>query len=155
MIRGTLSCCCLSHAVPWGMESRSTHAQKLRLSADIFFRLTLTAASRAYLMEPQWNPAIEEQALARIHRLGQTKEVTTIRFVIDNSIEKVRICCSFFLFELHRLCASLILHSQYVLDVKDSKRDLISLLFTGNGSRCSQVTRAKLQVCSTSYGVVA
>ena len=52
-------------------------------------RLTLTAASRVYLMEPQWNPAIEEQALARVYRLGQTRNVTTVRYVIDESIEKV------------------------------------------------------------------
>ncbi|KAJ8128622.1 hypothetical protein O1611_g5012 [Lasiodiplodia mahajangana] len=39
--------------------------------------LTLTVASRAYLMEPHWNPTLEEQALARIHRLGQTREVET------------------------------------------------------------------------------
>lgn len=52
-------------------------------------RLTLTAASRAYLMEPQWNPAIEEQALSRIHRIGQTRPVTTVRFIMDNSIEQV------------------------------------------------------------------
>ncbi|KAJ3535529.1 hypothetical protein NM208_g536 [Fusarium decemcellulare] len=42
--------------------------------------LTLTAATRAYLMEPHWNPTLEEQALARIHRIGQTREVTTVRF---------------------------------------------------------------------------
>jgi len=42
-------------------------------------------------MEPQWNPAIEEQALARVHRLGQTRDVTTVRFVIDESIEKVNL----------------------------------------------------------------
>ncbi|KAK8057087.1 hypothetical protein PG996_011024 [Apiospora saccharicola] len=53
--------------------------------------LTLTAASRVYLMEPQWNPAIEEQALARVHRIGQTKEVTTIRFIMEDTIEKVKL----------------------------------------------------------------
>ena len=53
--------------------------------------LTLIAASRVYLMEPQWNPAIEEQALARVYRLGQTRDVTTIRLVIRDSIENVNI----------------------------------------------------------------
>ncbi|KAI9791133.1 MAG: hypothetical protein M1816_004364 [Peltula sp. TS41687] len=37
--------------------------------------LNLAAASRAYIMEPHWNPTVEEQALARIHRMGQTKEI--------------------------------------------------------------------------------
>ncbi|KAH6619377.1 SNF2 family N-terminal domain-containing protein [Chaetomium sp. MPI-SDFR-AT-0129] len=50
--------------------------------------LTLTVASRAYLMEPHWNPTLEEQALARIHRLGQTREVTTVRFYIRDSFEE-------------------------------------------------------------------
>lgn len=52
-------------------------------------RLDITAASRAYIMEPQWNPTVEEQALARIHRMGQTKEVTTIRFIMEDSFEQV------------------------------------------------------------------
>ncbi|KAI0129639.1 SNF2 family N-terminal domain-containing protein [Xylariales sp. AK1849] len=52
--------------------------------------LTLTAASRAYLMEPHWNPTLEEQALARIHRLGQTREVTTVRLFVRGSFEEVR-----------------------------------------------------------------
>ena len=51
--------------------------------------LDLTAASRVYLLEPQWNPMIEEQALNRVHRMGQTKDVTTIRYIIENSIEEV------------------------------------------------------------------
>lgn len=42
-------------------------------------------------MEPQWNPALEEQALARVYRIGQTQNVTTIRFLMKDSIEKVRI----------------------------------------------------------------
>ncbi|KAH8890569.1 hypothetical protein GQ53DRAFT_794641 [Thozetella sp. PMI_491] len=50
--------------------------------------LTLTVASRAYLMEPHWNPNLEEQALARIHRLGQTRDVTTVRFFMKDSIEE-------------------------------------------------------------------
>lgn len=53
------------------------------------YRLDLTAASTAYLLEPQWNPMIEEQALCRIHRMGQTKEVRTVRFRIKNSFEEV------------------------------------------------------------------
>ncbi|KAI0459294.1 SNF2 family N-terminal domain-containing protein [Xylaria acuta] len=50
--------------------------------------LTLTAASRAYLMEPHWNPTLEEQALARVHRMGQTKEVTTVRLYVRGSFEE-------------------------------------------------------------------
>lgn len=41
-------------------------------------------------MEPQWNPAIEEQALARVYRLGQTRPVETVRFFVKESIEEVR-----------------------------------------------------------------
>ncbi|KAF1849354.1 uncharacterized protein K460DRAFT_305410 [Cucurbitaria berberidis CBS 394.84] len=50
--------------------------------------LDITAASRAYIMEPQWNPTVEEQALARVHRMGQTREVTTIRFVMEGTFEE-------------------------------------------------------------------
>ncbi|KAF8856920.1 hypothetical protein BDZ45DRAFT_715184 [Acephala macrosclerotiorum] len=50
--------------------------------------LTLTAASRAYLMEPHWNPTLEEQALARIYRLGQTRDVTTVRLYVKESFEE-------------------------------------------------------------------
>ncbi|PVH83787.1 hypothetical protein DL98DRAFT_412175, partial [Cadophora sp. DSE1049] len=52
-------------------------------------RIDLTSASRAYLMEPHWNPHVEEQAFARIHRMGQLLEVTTIRYVMNNSFEDV------------------------------------------------------------------
>ncbi|MCJ1358743.1 MAG: hypothetical protein MMC33_008743 [Icmadophila ericetorum] len=51
--------------------------------------IDLTVASREYLMEPQWNPMLEEQALDRLYRMGQTREVTTIRYIIKDSFEEV------------------------------------------------------------------
>ena len=51
--------------------------------------LDLTPASRAYILEPQWNPMMEEQALDRVHRIGQTRPVTTIRYVMRNTFEEV------------------------------------------------------------------
>lgn len=50
--------------------------------------LDLTAADRAYLMEPQWNPTLEDQAFARVHRMGQKRSVTAIRFVMADSYEQ-------------------------------------------------------------------
>ncbi|KAJ3303117.1 hypothetical protein HDV03_004196 [Kappamyces sp. JEL0829] len=50
--------------------------------------LNLVSASRVYLLEPYWNPAVEKQAVDRVHRLGQTKAVTTVRFIIRDSIEE-------------------------------------------------------------------
>lgn len=49
--------------------------------------ITLTAASRVYLMEPSLDPAAEVQAAGRIHRLGQTKAVEVKKMVFANSIE--------------------------------------------------------------------
>ncbi|KZV77672.1 hypothetical protein PENSPDRAFT_567952 [Peniophora sp. CONT] len=49
--------------------------------------LNLTAAQRVYLMDPYWNPAVENQAVDRIHRLGQTRPVVTVKLIIEKSIE--------------------------------------------------------------------
>ncbi|PWY97704.1 hypothetical protein BCV70DRAFT_233670 [Testicularia cyperi] len=50
--------------------------------------LNLISACRAYLMEPLWNIASEEQALNRIWRIGQTRPVMTVKYVMRNSIEE-------------------------------------------------------------------
>ncbi|VUC30444.1 unnamed protein product [Clonostachys rosea] len=50
--------------------------------------LDLTSASCVHLLEPQWNPAIEDQALARVHRMGQRKPVTATRYAMKDSIEE-------------------------------------------------------------------
>lgn len=52
-------------------------------------RLNLTAANHVFLMEPQWNPMLEEQALDRVYRIGQTKEVTTVRYIVQGTLETV------------------------------------------------------------------
>eukprot|EP00898_Chlorokybus_atmophyticus_P001429 jgi/Chlat1/2287/Chrsp17S02793 len=50
--------------------------------------LNLTVASQVFLMDPWWNPAVEQQAQDRIHRLGQYKPIVATRFVISNTIEE-------------------------------------------------------------------
>lgn len=49
--------------------------------------LNLTSASRAFMMDPWWSPSVEDQAIDRIHRIGQLKTVKVIRFVVANTIE--------------------------------------------------------------------
>ncbi|KIW33915.1 uncharacterized protein PV07_00729 [Cladophialophora immunda] len=50
--------------------------------------LDLTAANHAFLLEPQWNPMREEQAMARVHRLGQKKTVRLVRLVVKDTFEE-------------------------------------------------------------------
>lgn len=50
--------------------------------------LNLTVASHVFLMDPWWNPAVEQQAQDRIHRIGQFKPIRIVRFIIENTIEE-------------------------------------------------------------------
>jgi len=50
--------------------------------------LNLTTASSVYVMEPQFNPAAEAQAVDRVHRLGQKRPVRTVRYIMANSFEE-------------------------------------------------------------------
>lgn len=50
--------------------------------------LNLTAASHVILVDPWWNPAVEEQAIDRVHRIGQKKKVTVSRLVVRGTIEE-------------------------------------------------------------------
>ncbi|KAL7942167.1 SNF2 family N-terminal domain-containing protein [Trichoderma barbatum] len=83
--------------------------------------LTLTEASRAYLMEPHWNPTLEDQALARIHRIGQTKEVSTVRFIVRDSFE------------------------ERVVELQKSKTDLAEVIHRQNDNNQSDGTRRPLE----------
>ncbi len=50
--------------------------------------LNLTQADYVFIYDPWWNPAIENQAIDRAHRLGQKKSVFVYRFIVKNSIEE-------------------------------------------------------------------
>ena len=50
--------------------------------------LNLTAADTVIHIDPWWNPAVEQQASARAHRIGQTRPVTVYRLVVAGSIEE-------------------------------------------------------------------
>lgn len=73
-------------------------------------------------MEPHWNPTIEEQALARIHRIGQMREVTTVRFYIRDSFE------------------------ERVMEVQESKKNLAGVLLSGHDGGHADDSLGALQV---------
>jgi len=50
--------------------------------------ITLTAADYVFLVDPWWNSAIEQQAIDRTHRIGQTKNVFAYKMICRNTIEE-------------------------------------------------------------------
>ena len=50
--------------------------------------LNLTAADHVFLMDPWWNPAVEDQAADRAHRIGQDRTVMVYRLVAEGTIEE-------------------------------------------------------------------
>jgi SNF2 family DNA or RNA helicase len=52
------------------------------------FGLNLTEADYCILLDPWWNPATEAQAVDRVHRIGQTRNVMVYRMVAKDTIEE-------------------------------------------------------------------
>jgi SNF2 family DNA or RNA helicase len=50
--------------------------------------LNLTAADYVVHLDPWWNPAVEDQASDRAHRIGQERPVTIYRLIMQDSIEE-------------------------------------------------------------------
>ncbi len=77
---------------------RAKAVERFQTAADVqaFFMtvkaggvgLNLTAADYVFLLDPWWNPAAEDQAIARAHRIGQTRPVTALRFIARDTIEE-------------------------------------------------------------------
>lgn len=50
--------------------------------------LNLTSADYVFILDPWWNPAVEKQAINRAHRIGQTKNVISYKFITKDSVEE-------------------------------------------------------------------
>lgn len=85
--------------------------------------LDLTAANHAFLLEPQWNPMLEEQAMARVHRIGQEKPVRLVRLIMKNTWEEKIVTLQ----DRKRLLAKLIVDGENVGKGDDGKRRLLWL----------------------------
>ncbi len=86
--------------------------------------LNLTAADTVIHLDPWWNPAVEEQATARAHRIGQRQPVFVYKLVVEGSIEER-------ILELQARKAALaeaVLGSDEAFEAKFSADDLEGLL---------------------------
>ncbi len=50
--------------------------------------LNLTKAEYVFILDPWWNPAVEQQAIDRAHRIGQENKVFTYKFITKNTVEE-------------------------------------------------------------------
>lgn len=81
--------------------------------------LNLTAADHVFLLDPWWNPAVEEQAADRAHRIGQDKPVMVYRIVAEDTVE------------------------ERILALQDRKRALADAAL-GEADRAGRITRDEL-----------
>lgn len=87
--------------------------------------LNLTRADYVYLLEPWWNPAVEEQAIDRAHRMGRDKQVVALRMVCRDTLEERMMEIK----EKKRSRADLLINSDAAVP-KLNKAELLKLLGT-------------------------
>lgn len=83
--------------------------------------LNLTAADTVIHFDPWWNPAVEDQATDRAHRIGQTKVVTTYRLIAKGTIE------------------------EKILELADKKRDLVGAVLSEDVGGAKKLTKNDLE----------
>ena len=86
--------------------------------------LNLTAADYVYLVDPWWNPAIENQAIDRAYRIGQKKNVVAVRLICPNTIEEKMVQLQ----ETKTGLANALISSDTGIFQSLTKRDLLALL---------------------------
>lgn len=90
--------------------------------------LNLTAADYVFHLDPWWNPAKEDQASDRAHRIGQTRPVTVYRLVAEGTIE------------------------EQILSLHEQKRDLADALLAGADGAARVGTEELLELLSDAVG---
>ena len=83
--------------------------------------LNLTAADYVYIVDPWWNPAVEQQAIDRTHRIGQTKNIMAYRMICKDTIE------------------------DKILQLQDKKRMLAKDLITDDEGFVKSLTKADVE----------
>ncbi len=83
--------------------------------------LNLTAADTVIHFDPWWNPAVEDQATDRAHRIGQTKVVTTYRLIAKGTIE------------------------EKILELAEKKRELVGAVLSEDVGGAKKLTKGDLE----------
>jgi len=83
--------------------------------------LNLTSADYVIHMDPWWNPAVEDQATDRAHRIGQTRPVVVYKVVAENTVE------------------------EKILELQDRKRELFDSVVSADGVAGSPLTMDDLR----------
>lgn len=83
--------------------------------------LNLTAADTVIHFDPWWNPAVEDQATDRAHRIGQTKVVTTYRLIAKGTIE------------------------EKILELAEKKRELVGAVLSEDIGGAKKLTKGDLE----------
>lgn len=87
--------------------------------------LNLTAADYVYIVDPWWNPAVEQQAIDRTHRIGQTKNIFAYRMICKDTVEeKIMLLKE----KKNSLVKDIISKDQHM--IKQLTRDDVSYLFS-------------------------
>ena len=86
--------------------------------------LNLTEADYVYLVDPWWNPAVENQAIDRSHRIGQNKNIVAVRLICPGTVEEKILNLQ----SAKQLLADNLIQNQYSLLKSLEKNELLNIL---------------------------
>ena len=111
-------------ARPWSSSSSRIRGRPLFLISLKAggLGLNLTAADYVFILDPWWNPAVEMQAIARAHRIGQTKPVFAYRMVAADTVE------------------------EKVLELQEKKRELVETLLGEDKGSIASLKREDIEL---------